>query len=130
MAGWAACGVVGDEFGEVMEQVGWSGGTVVCLEARVVQGADGGVEAFALGMHDDGVGGTVEFVHDDAVARRRARPAGVHAGVGSAVRGLWRTTMRSATVGPGRRCRSMSSPTGSRCPGRRVTAQLPRDGRW
>jgi hypothetical protein len=63
--------VVGDELGEVLQQVWWAADAVLGAQAGMVQVADGGVESGPGGVHDHG-GSVVDQLGDGhAVAHLR-----------------------------------------------------------
>jgi len=107
----AACGVVGDELGEVFQQVGWAADAVLGEQAPVFQVADRSVEPCPGGIHHHG-GGVVDDLGDGhAVAHLRpgSSPGWAH---GPRARpGM----TRSATTGPGARSSPTRMATGSRC---------------
>jgi hypothetical protein len=62
--------VIGDELGEVLEQVGWTADAVFPAQAVMVEVADGRVEGGTDGVHDDSGMPVDQFGDHDAVATR------------------------------------------------------------
>ncbi len=98
LPGWVAVAgrVVGDELGEMLQQVRWPTGAMLAAEAAVFQVADGSMEPGPGGVHDHGGGAVDQLGDGDPVAHRwpgaPGRAHGPRAEVGSC---------RSARIGPG-----------------------------
>ena len=114
--------MIGDELGEVLQQVWWAADAVLGAQAGVVQVADGSVEPGPGGVHDNGGGVVDQF--GDGHAPGSGAPGWAHGPLAAPAMLAAPGMARSARIDPGARSNGMSTPTGSRCWVRAVASTL------
>src|SRR6266511_5286284 len=104
--------MVGDQLGQMLQQVGITADAVLGEQAIAVQVTDGSVEPVPGGIHHHGGAVADDLGDGHAVAHHLAgRAPGPAHGPRASLLGM----SRSATAGPGWRSSPTSSATGTRC---------------